>query len=402
VGRQRPRKKARSAFTLIELMIAISLGMLLVYTSVAGFRAAASGIRTANRMALSNSLLRAAFIHALEEVDLWQAYDDPTSADPDDQRLRTVAPYTYENARQQGLPFAPFELTIPGASTTHTGSLLGVETDRGWDAAYQWPSADPRTWWRGNAAEQSGTDLRMGDHSLYADTIDAAPHPWLFRQMDQLKVALGYQGMCEYLPPNQLYPYISSTSRQERNAGKTLQEFLGRGRPNFVNGDGGTSFAQGRYRPTKDTSYAIMPLRPMGGPVALNDRLRWNRDKANTGSWSDGNDIDRFFKLMRSYEELPAARPAHWPIVSVSVARYLSHNRFAATCWIRWSDPISGQVSEFSFNGFGTTLRGARQQRLPGAIGTGAGWARWYANGDPRNSPTLDSPATPPMGSESP
>ncbi|HEX3132168.1 MAG TPA: prepilin-type N-terminal cleavage/methylation domain-containing protein [Planctomycetota bacterium] len=391
----------RHAFTLLELMIAISLGMMIVYTAVTGFRAAASGISTANRMALSNSLLRAAFIQSLEEVDLWLAYDDPTSTDATQQKLRTVSPYTSETGRVQGLPFAPFDQTIPGASITKTTSLFGDERDRGWDASYQWPSADPRSWWRANAAEQNGTDLRMGDHSLYADTMDASPHPWLFRQMDQLKIALGYQGLCEYLPANMLYPYISFTSRQELNKGKMLQEFLGRGRPQFVNGDGGTSFAQGRYRPTKDTSFAILPLHPSGGDLPLADYLRWNRDKTSTGSWSDGNDIEGFYKRIRSYEELPSSRPAHWPIVSVSVARYVSHNRFAATCWIRWTDPLTGQQSEFSFNGFGTTLRGARQQRQPGLVGSGTGWARWYANGDARNSPTLDSPAAPSSATES-
>jgi hypothetical protein len=387
---------------LLELMISISLGMLLVYTSVAGFRAATTGISAANRMSLSNSLLRAAFIHALEEVDLWQAYDVPTSTDATDQRLRSTAPFAAEPGRFQGLPFAPFSLTFPGNSINPSSTLFGDERDLGWDSAYQWPSADPRTWWRGNAAEQAGTDLRMGDHSLYTNTSDDVPHPWLMRQMDHLRTAVGYQGMCEYLPPNSLYALISSTSSQRKNLGNTLDEFLRGGQTNFTNGDGGTSFAQGRYRPTKDTSFGIPPLRPRGGTLTLAQYYRWVRAKEDTGNWSSSQRITDFFNAMRSHELLPAVRPAHWPEVSVSVARYLSHNRFASTCWIAWTDPISGQVSEISFNGFGTTLRGARQQRIPGNAGSGAGWARWYANGDPRNSPTLDSPATSPIGSEAP
>ena len=382
-----------AGFTLLELMIAVSLGMLIVFTAVSGFRVATTSISTANRLALGNALLRAAFTTALEEVDLWLAYDDPTSSDAAAQKLRSVTPYTFEDGRQQGLPFAPFALTFPGTSAAVAGTP-GSESDRGWDSAYAWPSADPRTWWRGNAAEQSRTDLRMGNHALYADTTDASPHPWLFRQMDYLKTALGYQGMCEYLPPNTLYALISSPSRQEKNAGGSLGEFIALGgNPNFRNGDGGTNFAQGRYRCTKDTSFGIVPLHPQGGALPLAEHFRWGRTRANTGSWSNGEDIAQFYRAIRSYEELPAVRPAHWPTVSVSVARYLSHNRFAATCWIRWNDPLTGALTELSFNGFGTTLRGARQQRQPGAVGSGAGWARWYANGDPRNSATLDAPA---------
>ena len=80
--------KIRDAFTLIELMIAISMGMLLVYAALAGFRVTSQTVTSANRLALENSLLRAGFSEALHELDFWTAYDNPQSTDSTEQALR--------------------------------------------------------------------------------------------------------------------------------------------------------------------------------------------------------------------------------------------------------------------------------------------------------------------------
>jgi len=84
---------------------------------------------------------------------------------------------------------------------------------------------------------------------------------------------------------------------------------------------------------------------------------------------------------------LLAVRPSHWPDVTVSTNRMIKNRRFIAMSKIRWLSPITSEVAEFSFAGFGTTLRGARQQRH-----VASGWARWDNAGlGPANDPTLDS-----------
>ena len=51
----------RSAFTLIEMMIAVALSTMIVYVAMAGFRVATQCTTQANRMSLENSLMRAGY-----------------------------------------------------------------------------------------------------------------------------------------------------------------------------------------------------------------------------------------------------------------------------------------------------------------------------------------------------
>ena len=67
----------RKGFTLIELMIAITIGTLVVYTAMVGVRVSASAVTSSNRLALENSLLRIGFIQAMNEVDFWVDSDNP-------------------------------------------------------------------------------------------------------------------------------------------------------------------------------------------------------------------------------------------------------------------------------------------------------------------------------------
>jgi prepilin-type N-terminal cleavage/methylation domain-containing protein len=65
----------RRGFTLIELMIAITLGMLLVYTAIAGFRVASQCATISNRLSLENSLIRAGITEAHQQLDFWTNLD---------------------------------------------------------------------------------------------------------------------------------------------------------------------------------------------------------------------------------------------------------------------------------------------------------------------------------------
>jgi prepilin-type N-terminal cleavage/methylation domain-containing protein len=216
-------------FTLIEMVLSIALGMLIVYAALSGFRAATQSIAISNRMSLENSLIRAGFQAALNEVDFWTSYDDPD-----------------DNSRQ-GLRNTVFRdlssvMGNVGLGTQPT-PYPGAESDIGWDPHYEWPVADRRTWWRGNAAESRSTDLRMGSYAIFADKAVPDGHPWLYRQMDGLRRTLGYYGFCDYLLPNQLYALVDSSDRSKNTGG--IPELWVQPGSSFRNGDGNTHFTQG-------------------------------------------------------------------------------------------------------------------------------------------------------------
>jgi prepilin-type N-terminal cleavage/methylation domain-containing protein len=370
----RPRRD--DGFSLIELMIAITLGMLLVYAAMAGFRVASQSITSANRLAMENSLLRAGFHEALNEIDMWTAYDDPESTIAADQALRRAQ-----------MPFSQLPTTpIIMASSTATAYVYSEsEADTGWDPTYPWPASSPRTWWRANAAEWHNSVGRSGDYTQFA-TIGGSTHPWLFNQMDMLHKGLGYYGFCDYLPPSMLYAYIGPDPNQKDKI-DMVRDFVNAG-TSFRNGDGGTSFAQGRYRCTKDTSYLLVPLKPLGGTGQITTGNI--RNIYSTGVGTNEGAIKGFMDRSLSSRSQLTQKPLHWPEIKVQVARYVSYNRFVTLSKIGFTNSISGQPLELSFTAIGTTLRGARQQRKPGAQGSGAGWAKWWGPNEIDNDRHLD------------
>jgi hypothetical protein len=111
----------------------------------------------------------------------------------------------------------------------------------------------------------------------------------------------------------------------------------------------------------------------------------WSR--STTGISSTPATTTAFLAKVTGWNDhLYPRKPAHWPVMGTYVARYVNHNRFACISRVRWANVLTGEISEISFTAFGTTLRGARQQRRKGG-----GWADWH---DPRTPPTnhLDSP----------
>src|SRR6187551_3018871 len=116
----------RRAFTLLELMISVSLGMLIVYVAVAGFRTASRAITTTNQLATENAILRAACLEANERLDFWTDFDDPDSPGPagsEGKKLRG-------SDATGGLPFTPMSLVFAKGMNSPNGDK---ELRRGWD-----------------------------------------------------------------------------------------------------------------------------------------------------------------------------------------------------------------------------------------------------------------------------
>jgi len=374
-------------FTIIEALIAIALGTVIVGTAYAGFRVASSSVAATNRMSLENGLMRAGFMAALDEADFWTACDDPL--DPARQKLRT-----YDAARNRGLPFTPFSTVGFAASRTPTTFL---ETERAFDPGPRLAN-DPRTWFHGNHAERigDGSARIFGHYELFAHVKTAgslgrvlgdspafgaiAPaHTWYMNQQTNLKNALGFYGLCDYSGANAIYGSYGDPGGDNRydGTGDTDQGFAPEwggswSGGQFANGDGGTRMPRGVYRLTKDTSYLVVPatesnrdggtvaaLLPPNRLVELNHR---NFTSGKNGGASD-NDISRIYDLAFVNQAMLPIRPPNWPELSVGVMRYLTHNRFATLCKVRWTSPLTGELVEISFSTLSTSLRGARQQR---------------------------------------
>jgi prepilin-type N-terminal cleavage/methylation domain-containing protein len=414
--------RRRSGFTFIELMLAMSLGVILMYALFAGMRTAAQSIAISNRLALENSLLRSAYLLALDEVDFWATYDDPNDSSTSIPGIGCVN--GGEGLRNPGLPFSPFyQTSFAPSAANESAAVRGSETPyafpneavspptdgtRGWTATYPWSMCDPLVWARINLAESGLSDLRFGFYSMFSN-ISTSPslgsaatfafgsptvnHTWLSNQMDGLKKQIGYYGMIDYLPSNTIYAYATPRTNATNDDG-LLTEFigpgdLGNGPGYFKNGDGVTQFAQGLYRATKDSSFSFAPLKgfistalaPNGYMGAWNSYYSLNRSKFNTNQYATagiGGTMQQFLDCSMSTLPLMAVKPSAWPNFDISVMRYITANRFATVCCIRWVNPLTGEVKQLNFNGFGTTLRGARQQRKRVA---GSGWASWDDDG---------------------
>lgn len=382
-------RHGRHAFTLIELMIAIALGLVLIYTAAAGLRTAAQTVTLSNRLALENEIVRNGFELALDEVDFWHAYDDPTDPGRLGQR---GAQGLFASFKDNGVGVLP---TPPETSSTVIIDVPQVppsnDSERGWKPDFSWPVADPRTWWRNNMVERSASDLRFGRYGRYSALSPAAtaipntvPNTWLANQIDRLQHNLGYYAMADYLPSGTIYGYVGGSDGV--TSGGMCQHLGNGGTLRFQNGDGGADFAQSLYRATKNTAFAIYPLTATSHLAAAEAPFT----HFLVGQDAVHAEVVRLQATSQSSDPVLELRPATWPSLTVSVARTLAFNRFACVARVHWASPLTGSAAELSFTCFGTSLRGARQQRRPGTGGaTGApGWAVWNCNhlqtsGDP-------------------
>jgi hypothetical protein len=174
----------------------------------------------------------------------------------------------------------------------------------------------------------------------------------------------------------------------------------------FRNWDGNQITSAGIYRQTYSTSFGYFnpwaPPDPSGEPgVFIRHYMRYNTDYTAYGEGggtiaSGGARSLQDLLTHSAYRQtmLPQ-KPANWPDVSTAVGRLVKNDHFVAVAKIRRINPLTGAITELSFVGLGTTLRGARMQRQPTS-----GWASWDDNPSTitNNSPNLDSPTatTPP------
>jgi hypothetical protein len=353
--------------------------------------------------------------------------------------LNTILP-------RQGVPGAPAVNPVPSAPTPGAAITATTndpwESDTGWDSSFAWAPHDPRTWSRANMAEKDRQandkpntmpPMINGRYAIFAYANPGAAltsyqitpdpnvspaqtpitvtytgyptggiHTWYYRQLAGMINAMGYAAFCDYLPCNAIYTWYTNVG--DRTPGD-MNKFGVNPGYNFCNGDGNQRSSRGIYRQTYSTSYGYLNPRSSDtyritgspNPPAANTLRQWHYqhyesdynawDTTATG-WSGVVDMQWFLGHTSWPENLMLQQPSIWPQVQVSVGRLVKNAHFVAVAKVRRTSPLTGEVIELSWCGLGTTLRGARQQRLR----DNPGWARWDNKSGATIDPNLDTP----------
>ena len=397
-------RSATGGFTLIEMMLAIALGLAVVYVAFAGFRVAAQAVTITNRMATENALMRAGCDMAHDRLDYWTDFDDPVPGG-ETQRLRS-------SSGVEGMPFTPMSLTIPLVPNS-----LQPERATGWDPAELWKASDPRTWWHGNVAEKYQTNMTLGRYGIFANTrsnlavTSAAPvgvygtvevpHSWQYNQLWDLFRALGYYGFADYAQANTIFAcyreYADGAPMFPTNL-DGMPVVLFKPYSQFDNGEGEQEYPKGLWRLTMSSSYSMIsptsmaPMTPAAHQRLYKTGYTSNWDDSGFRDFNDQtpNRRDLFTGQAATATPASAGKPEYWPGVTVTTQRFIKTARFVNLCRVRMVSPITGEQSELAFTCFTTTLRGARlQRRHPDKM---SGWADWDNASPPAkpNDPTLD------------
>lgn len=398
---------ATRAFTLIELLIAVALGSLVVYTAIAAVRVAAGTITASQRLAIENQMLRIGVEAAVEEADFWTGSDDP--APGGSRPLRGPDP-ALANA---GRPFTDFrDLGFVDAGGP---ASAWSDTRRGWSASpLAWSPADARTWCRGNVAEEGrvNTDGNAprtwwGHFGIYSHLDGArAWHTWYPNQIRGLIDAVGFYGLFDYLPSNGLALYHGTQApKGARNPaigfGGVPVALTDNGLEWLCPSDGGDHTMKGRIRNSNGSRY-FMPGPQLATAAGARRfaKIGYEARDAGYGTLDPSQtyqvEIARFvsdtrtaIELMRRNGQLLA--PTHWPEVGYRVHRFIERGHPVTLCVVELNNPLTGGTLAIPFTTVATTLRGARQQRRPAP---GFGWSDPFST-DPGARRTLDYEDTP-------
>ena len=398
----------RSAFTLIEVMIAIALGMAVIYVAFAGFRVAAQSVAIANRLAIENSIMRTGLTIAYNDTDFWTSYDDPADVGNVLGRQPLRALPVVVSSKLRGLPFTSFKSAKAAGAYTQPADLiqdtyvasapwLAQEGAIGWNPN-AWTASESRGWSWGNLAERTPQSSMpnpdkhqtMGYYHWFASPDPTTTHNWQQRQLDGLKGAMGYYGLFDYMPANtglMIYDRANTSGRWA----VSLEWCYAGSNKYFIGNDAryeGLNYAQDLLSATNGSPF-IIPS-PFGAAGRLSE-VAYTRYSTGISLSTASNNQSNINTLLVDGTENTAwlpenARPAHWPSLDVSALRFIRTNSFVCLNRIRWMSPLTGVQSELSFTAYGTTLRGARQQRKRDA----AGWANPFAP-SPTADPNLDT-----------
>ncbi len=385
------------AFTLIELMIAVTLGGMVLYTAFAAIRVASNALTISQRMATENSLLRIGLEAAVDEADFWIGSDDPEPGRPKPLRAFDAG---------GGRPFTDFR-DAGFCDTAGSTTPWNNENRMGWSSSpLAWSPSDPRTWCRANVAEEHSPRSFWGNFSIYSNIESSrAWHTWYPSQVRGIVDTMGFYGLFEYLPSNGFAVYHAprvNPPKTPKGASTTIS-YGGMVQALTANGtwlcptDGGDNTMKGRIRNTNGSRY-YLPGKNFAAAVDSRRLAKIGYEARSAGGYGTTSDthqvLTAFLNETRSNQELMRSNgilvsPTHWPEVTYRVHRFIERGHPVTLCVVELTSPLTGAQIALPFTTVGTTLRGARQQRKPTS-----GWADPFSS-EPTDRATLDYVDTP-------
>jgi hypothetical protein len=340
-----PNKRSSTGFTLIEMMIAIGLGIVVCVTAFACARICSQAVTACNKLSLENTMMRVGFSAALDDLDFWTSYDDPDDA-------------SKQELRAKGHPFYY--------------SASDVEGNFSGEFTANFDQSKPANWWRGlgpcndlEGVRGLGIGWDYGLASVFSkidhSNPDARKLPIFLRRLPK---ANGYAAMFDMAPANMIYTYYDENWR-------TPDEFTRyRCAPGFISRFDRLPVPMD-ISMTNGSLYAITK-----DPRYINDGVSRHRFNAynwgppdNLAVWDPKWDVKSIVDPTVGYNTIQdmiptmASRPENWPQLDIQVRHFVAHAREFHTASISVAHPVTGERYKFFINTTSTTLRGARRQR---------------------------------------
>lgn len=382
----------RHAFSLVEIAIALPLALMVLVAATAAFRAASKTAAVSQQLSRENAAIVAGYEAATNEVDFWFCLDNP--ADPAGQQLRTG----WQVRGLAGLT-APLQPAAPGTQGVAGQPFAPLELPADfWNPAVM----DPR-WWPRMGLQSQPTGAGGNEQQIAHLKHPHAAARWLPWVQDRCYWSIGLGGYLEYtigsLPVNWLLP-----SNGENSFGNTVTLTAATHGPLPRQWWDGLRDSP-TVRDSIDHRYSYqnrcVTYNRCSVWLAPRDGCTWNPDLGSgvemrydvTGAFvvnraeADGDaGNDRIDQISGAalpdsqgalYAGPPEVRvaPAGFPEVRVGVARYSERNANSMSVIdIRVINPQAGTQRQIRFWSDGTSLRGARQQRM---------WAHWSSGAPP-------------------
>ncbi len=360
------------AFTLVEMLVSITLGLIIAFAAYAAFRVAAKAIAVSRNLTRENRAIAEGYQHGMVEADFWYAEDDPfDSAGQEQRRLYTAAgavspPSTVGDDGVYGQPFAELDLS---------------------DEYWNYNVSDKRTWWRqGMFKSISFEGFGVGSYAM----IGCIDHPdaesaWQHVLQDRMYSNLGWTGYLDYLPnalpicyylappPTGSYPLNSyGKPVQTYPWGQNLQAFSNKLWESMNHGLVWSSSVQPAEKAVSRSGVHLYVLTSAYAP-----RSGWAVNGATAAykpasrSAISSTDWPTYAAGLASSLPHAALSARGWPDLEVKVMRTFDHQVSARlNITVTISNPTTGKRTELVYKPVATTLRGARQQRQ---------WTHWGA-----------------------
>jgi type II secretory pathway pseudopilin PulG len=319
-------------FTLIEVIIAIGLGIMIVLVAVSGLRVTAQTVSTANRLSMQNAILRTAIVAANEEMDFWDSFDSRT--DPSQRPLRNM-----------GQPFQPMDFKAangnPPLDFTHKNASQ---------------------WWNGHI--WSSNNKRWGDYSIFgkdgliSDPLVPAERNWRHKILPYLTSGIGNYAAVEYLPANFVFGFYNNA-----NPGVIPTAFgtPGVGPNHFKTQHRNRAQPSCKVELGHDSGYLLTSVSNASGHPSCHKAVYSNNGGSAFGGAFNVSKLTDW--NLGPQVSFLTGQPSHWPVVTIRTRISYRFQDFTHESRISVLDPYTGESFNMRLKGLTTTLRGARRQR---------------------------------------